>query len=262
MFEDMHFADPGLMDFVDHLLEWSRGVPIYVVTLARPDLLERRPSWGAGKRNFVSMSLEPLAEADMRELLAGLVPGLPDKAVATIIGRADGIPLYAVETVRMLVADGKVVEQDGVYVPQGDLASLAVPETLTALIAARLDRLDDIDRRIVYDAAVLGQSFSEDALATLAEVPVTDLDLRLAGLVRRELLRHELDPRSPERGQYAFVQALIREVAYNTLSKKDRKKLHLAAARYLEATRQRRDRRRPRVALPGRPRQCRRGRRG
>ena len=235
VFEDMHFADPGLLDFVDHLLEWSRGVPIYVVTLARPDLLERRPSWGAGKRNFFSMSLEPLPEPDMRALLAGLVPGLPDKAAATIVARADGIPLYAVETVRTLVADGRLVEQDGVYVPQGDLTSLAVPDTLTALIAARLDRLDEIDRRIVYDAAVLGQSFTEDALAALAAVPVADLDVRLAGLVRRELLRHELDPRSPERGQYAFVQALIREVAYNTLSKKDRKKLHLAAARYFEA---------------------------
>jgi class 3 adenylate cyclase len=235
VFEDMHFADPGLLDFVDHLLEWSRGVPIYVVTLARPDLLERRTSWGGGKRNFVSMSLEPLPELDMRALLAGLVPGLPDNAASTIVARADGIPLYAVETVRTLVADGRLVEQDGVYVPQGDLTSLAVPDTLTALIAARLDRLDEIDRRIVYDAAVLGQSFTEDALAALAAVPVADLDVRLAGLVRRELLRHELDPRSPERGQYAFVQALIREVAYNTLSKKDRKKLHLAAARYFEA---------------------------
>jgi class 3 adenylate cyclase/tetratricopeptide (TPR) repeat protein len=235
VFEDMHFADPGLLDFIDHLLEWSRGLPIYVVTLARPDLLERRQSWGAGKRNFFSMSLEPLSESDMRELLAGLVPGLPAKAVATIVTRADGIPLYAVETVRTLVTDGKLVEENGVYVPQGDLTTLAVPETLTALIAARLDRLDETDRRIVYDAAVLGQSFTEDALAALAEVPVADLDVRLTGLVRRELLHHELDPRSPERGQYGFVQALIREVAYNTLARKDRKKLHIAAARYFEA---------------------------
>jgi class 3 adenylate cyclase/tetratricopeptide (TPR) repeat protein len=235
VFEDMHFADQGLLDFIDHLLEWSRGVPIYVVTLARPELIEKRPSWGAGKRNFFSMYLEPLPEDEMRELLAGLAPGLPEKAVATIVKRADGIPLYAVETVRTLVADGKLVEQDGVYVPSGDLTDLAVPETLTALIAARLDRLDETDRRIVHDAAVLGQSFTEDALAALSEVPVVDLEERLAGLVRRELLRHELDPRSPERGQYAFVQALIREVAYNTLSKRDRRKLHLAAARYFES---------------------------
>ena len=236
VFEDMHFADPGLLDFIDHLLEWSRGVPIYVVTLARPDLLERRPSWGAGKRNFFSMSLEPLPASEMRQLLAGLAPGLPESAVSTIVARADGIPLYAVETVRTLVADGRLVEKDGVYVPKGDLTDLGVPETLTALIAARLDRLDEIDRRIVHDAAVLGQSFTVAALAALAAVPETSSSPRLAGLVRRELLRREMDdPRSPERGQYAFVQALIREVAYNTLSKRDRKKLHLAAARYFES---------------------------
>ena len=235
LFEDMHFADAGLLDFIDHLLDWSRALPIYVVTLARPELLEKRQDWGAGKRSFVSMYVEPLGEADMRELLAGLVPGLPESAVAAIVARADGIPLYAVETVRTLLANGRLIEQDGVYVPQGDLTSLAVPETLTALIAARLDALDETDRRIVHDAAVLGQSFAPGALAAILELPEAELEPRLAGLVRRELFGRQMDPRSPERGQYAFVQALIREVAYNTLSKKDRKKLHLAAARHFES---------------------------
>ena len=235
LFEDMHFADTGLLDFVDHLLDWSRGLPIYLVTLARPDLIERRPSWGAGKRNFVSLYLEPLSDEDMRELLAGLAPGLPERAVAAIVARADGIPLYAVETVRTLVADGRLVLRDGAYAPVGDLTNLAVPDTLTALIAARLDSLDETDRRIVHDAAVLGQSFTAESLAVLVGAPLKELEPRLTGLVRRELLRREMDPRSPERGQYEFVQALIREVAYNTLSKKDRKKLHLAAARYFEA---------------------------
>jgi class 3 adenylate cyclase/tetratricopeptide (TPR) repeat protein len=235
VFEDMHFADTGLLDFIDHLLDWSRGLPIYVVTLARPDLIERRPSWGAGKRNFHSIYLEPLPQEQMRELLAGLVPGLPDKAVRTIVARADGIPLYAVETVRSLVGEGRLVEEGGVYVPHGDLTELSVPETLTALIAARLDRLEETDRRIVHDAAVLGQSFSLGGLAAISEMPEDELEARLGGLVRRELLQREMDPRSPERGQYAFVQALNREVAYNTLSKKDRKKLHLAAARHFES---------------------------
>src|SRR3954452_6601456 len=235
LFEDMHFADAGLLDFIDHLLEWSRGLPIYVATLARPDLIERRPSWGAGKRNFVSLYLEPLAEAGMRELLAGLVPGLPESAASAIVARADGIPLYAVETVRTLVADGRLVEENGVYVPRGDLTTLTVPDTLTALIAARLDTLDETDRRVVHDAAVLGQSFSLEALAAVIGWAPEALESRMSGLARRELFRREMDPRSPERGHYAFVQALIREVAYNTLSKKDRKKLHLAAARYFEA---------------------------
>ena len=122
------------------------------------------------------------------------------------------------------------------YVPKGDLSKLAVPETLTALIASRLDTLDETDRRIVHDAAVLGQSFTRrGARRRSSTMPQEDLEPRLVALVRRELLRREMDPRSPERGQYEFVQALIREVAYNTLSKKDRKKLHLSAARYFES---------------------------
>ena len=155
--------------------------------------------------------------------------------MATIVARADGIPLYAVETVRTLLADGRLVERDGVYAPKGDLSNLAVPETLTALIAARLDTLDETDRRIVHDAAVLGQSFTISALAAVSGVSEDELAGRLGSLVRRELLKREMDARSPERGQYAFVQALIREVAYNTLAKKDRKRLHLAAARYFES---------------------------
>ncbi|MEX2546993.1 MAG: adenylate/guanylate cyclase domain-containing protein [Chloroflexota bacterium] len=234
VFEDLHFADPGLLDFIDHVLEWSRTSPITIVTLARPELLERRPNWGAGKRSFTSIYLEPLSDDQMRELLSGLVPGLPEKATAAIVARADGIPLYAVETVRMLLAQGQLQLVDGVYRPTADLSDIAVPETLTALIAARLDGLDAADHSLMADAAVLGQSFTKEALAALAGIDLGTVDKQLTGLVRRELLRQEVDARSPERGQYVFVQALIREVAYNTLSKKDRKTRHLAAARYLE----------------------------
>ena len=234
VFEDLHYADPGLLDFIDHVLEWSRSSPITIVTLARPELLDRRPNWGAGKRSFSSIYLEPLSEAQMRDLLSGLVPGLPAKAAAAIVARADGIPLYAVETVRMLLSQGRLELDEGVYRPTGDLDDIAVPETLTALIAARLDGLEANDRSLIADAAVLGQSFTQEALAALAGVESGALDARLSELVRRELLHQQQDPRSPELGQYAFVQALIREVAYNTLSKKDRKSRHLAAARYFE----------------------------
>jgi class 3 adenylate cyclase/tetratricopeptide (TPR) repeat protein len=234
VFEDFHYADAGLLDFVDHLLEWSRNVPIYVVTLARPELVDRRPNWGAGKRNFTSLYLEPLSESAMRELLAGLVPGLPAAAAKAIVARADGIPLYAVETVRMLVANGRLAVENGTYRPSGDLTSLAVPETLTALIASRLDGLDPAERTLLQCAAVLGQSFTLAGLAAVSGIDETDLEPHLRTLVRRELLTLEADPRSPERGQYAFVQALIREVAYGTLAKKDRKARHLAAARHFE----------------------------
>jgi len=235
LFEDFHFADTGLLDFVDHLLEWSKGVPILVMTLARPELLDKRADWGAGKRNFHSMVLEPLQEAEIRELITGLVPGLPESAARAVVQRADGIPLYAVETVRMLVASGRLRLESGGYVPVGDLASLAVPETLTALIASRLDALDVPERSVLHDAAVLGQSFSPAALSAVSGIDETELEPRLATLVRRELLTREGDSRSPEHGQYVFVQALIREVAYSTLARRDRKARHLAAARFFES---------------------------
>jgi class 3 adenylate cyclase/tetratricopeptide (TPR) repeat protein len=236
VFEDLQWADAGLLDFIDSVLEWSRSHPIYVVTLARPELIERRNDWGAGKRNFSSLFLEPLPEQAMRELLAGLVPGLPDAAAGAIVARADGVPLYAVETVRMLLADGKLeARPDGTYAPVGELTQLAVPESLTALIASRLDGLDAADRVLLQDAAVLGQAFSPAALGAVSGTDEVALEPRLHSLVRGELLSLEADPRSPERGQYSFVQALIREVAYNTLARKDRKARHLAAARYYES---------------------------
>ncbi len=235
VFEDLHWADSGTLDFIDHLLDWARNVPIFVVTLARPELLERRAAWGAAKRQFTSLFLEPLPESAMQELIIGLVPGLPDEARQAIVARADGVPLYAVETVRMLVADGRLVLRDGVYTPNGDLTQLAVPDSLTALIAARLDALDPADRALVLDASVLGQSFTPAALAAVSGTEQALLVPRLRALVRRELLVQEADPRSPELGQFAFVQSLIREVAYGTLARRDRKTRHLAAARWFES---------------------------
>jgi class 3 adenylate cyclase/tetratricopeptide (TPR) repeat protein len=235
VFEDHHHADAGLLDFVDHLLEWSRDVPMCVITLARPELLERRPDWATGKRNLTLLHLEPLPDEAVRELIRGLVPGLPDAAVGQIVARAEGVPLYAVETIRMLLADGRLVPEDGAYRPSSDLSQLAVPESLTALITSRLDGLDSVDRSIVSDAAVLGQSFSVEGLAAVSGHSEADLHPRLRTLVRLELFTLEADPRSPERGQHAFVQALIREVAYGTLSRRARKTRHLAAARYFES---------------------------
>jgi class 3 adenylate cyclase/tetratricopeptide (TPR) repeat protein len=234
VFEDLHWADDGLLAFLDHLAEWSRGAPILLVTLARPELLERRPDWGSGLRLFTSVPLEPLTPIAMRELLAGLVPGLPEPAVDAIVARADGIPLYAVETVRMLVAEHRLVPQDdGTFQPAGDLSELAVPATLRSLIAARLDALEPADRGLLQAASVLGQSFTASALQAVV-ADGSDLEPRLGSLVRRELLVRQRDPRSPELGQWAFVQALLREVAYGTLARADRRRLHLAAARHFE----------------------------
>src|SRR5205085_7655424 len=123
------------LDFIEYLLEWSRNSRMAVVTLARPELLERRPNWGAGRRNFTSIYLDPLAPKAMEDLLTGLVPGLPEEARTQILARAEGIPLYAVETVRMLLDRGALVQEGSVYRPTGPIEALDVPETLQALIA-------------------------------------------------------------------------------------------------------------------------------
>ena len=162
VFEDMEWADASLLDFIEYLVDWSKNHPLFVLVLARPDLAERRLTWGAGKRAFTSLYLEPLSSSDMEQLLAGLVPGLPDELRASIRERAEGVPLYAVETVRMLLDRGLLVSRGSAYEPAGEIGPLDVPETLHALIAARLDGLSADERRLVQDAAVLGKTFALD----------------------------------------------------------------------------------------------------
>ena len=235
VFEDMQWADAGLVGFIEHLLEWSRTRPILVVTLARPEFLEAHPTWGAGLRNFTSLYLEPLPEQTIVDLLETVVPGLPPAAARRIAGRAEGIPLYAVETLRMLLAQGVLArDEQGAFRLVGDLADVAVPDSLRGLIAARLDLLPPAGRSLTQDAAVLGQSFALEGLAAVTGQEPEVLEPEVRELVRRELLRIETDPRSPERGQYIWVQAVVREVAYGTLSKRDRRARHLAAARYFD----------------------------
>jgi class 3 adenylate cyclase/tetratricopeptide (TPR) repeat protein len=235
LFEDLQWADSGLLDFIDHVLEWSRGLPLLIVTLARPELFDRRPGWGAATRNLTSMALEPLKPAAMEALLDGFVPGLPPAARSAILARAEGVPLYAVETVRMLVAEGRLERSNGGYRPTGELGEVAVPDTLRSLIASRLDALTPKDRGLLQDASVLGTTFTVPGLEAVTGRPAAELEPELHALVRRELLELDVDPRSPERGQYGFVQALIREVAYSTLAKPERRTRHLAVARFFES---------------------------
>jgi class 3 adenylate cyclase/tetratricopeptide (TPR) repeat protein len=235
-FEDMQWADSSLLDFVEYLLEWSRDKPLFVVTMARPELLEKRSNWGAGHRNFTSLYLEPLSEPAMQELLVGLVPGLPPSLHTQILERAEGVPLYAVETVRMLLDRGLLVADGSAYKVVGEVETLEVPETLHALIAARLDGLSGEERRILGDAAVLGKTFTPQALAALSGHEEERMEELLTAMVRREVLGLQSDPRSPEQGQYTFLQDLLRHVAYETLPKRERREKHLAAAGHLEST--------------------------
>jgi predicted ATPase len=236
VFEDMQWADPSLLDFVEYLLEWSKNHALFVLALARPELTERHPTWGAGMRSSTTLYLEPLPPDAMGELLSGLVPGLPEELREEILDRAEGVPLYAVETVRMLLDRGVLVRQGSSYKPAGPIGALEVPETLHALIAARLDGLTPEERRIIQDAAVLGKTFRVSGLSVVSGVSEAELEPLLASLVKKEVLNLQADPVSPERGQYAFLQELVKRIAYDTLSKKDRKERHLAAARFIESS--------------------------
>jgi class 3 adenylate cyclase/tetratricopeptide (TPR) repeat protein len=233
LFEDLQWADEGLLDFIEYLLDWSRSHPLYVVTLARPELAERRSAWGAGRRDFTSLFLDALEPGEVEELLHGLAPGLPDELRARIVERAEGVPLYAVETVRMLLGRGLLkLSADG-YRPTGPIETLAIPETLQSLAAARLDALEPIERRLLGDAAVLGRTFIRSRLAVLSGMSEEELAPHLQALLRKEILTIQADPLSPERNQLSFVQDLLRRVSYDTLSVRERKTRHLAVAEHL-----------------------------
>ena len=233
VFEDLQWADSGLLEFIDHLVAWSADLPIFVLALGRPELLERRSSWSEPNDGLDLLRLGPLGDAAMDEMLDGLVPGLPEALRDRIRARAEGVPLYAMETVRMLLDRGVLAQDGSRYVVRGDIGDLEVPETLHALIAARLDGLAPGERALVQDAAVLGQSFTLAALAALAERPPAEVEAGLQALVGKQVLRLEDDPRSTDRGQFVFLQDILRSVAYDTLSRRDRKARHLAAARHL-----------------------------
>ena len=168
-FEDMQWADTSLLDFVEYLLEWSRDYPLYVITLARPELHERRPGWGAGQRNFTSLYLEPLSQQAMEELLEGLVPGPAGAVCATRSSRAPRAcrctrsrPCACCSTAGCSPRKGRCTA------PTGEIETLEVPETLHALIAARLDGVSPEERRLLQDGAVLGKTFTARALAALS----------------------------------------------------------------------------------------------
>ena len=236
--DDAHYADDGLLDFVEHLLSTAHTA-ILVLAIARPELMARRPGLGARRASVVR--LEALDEDAMARLIDGLVDDLPVGVRSALVERAAGVPLFAVETIRALIDRDLVIPQRGRYVlaePRNlDLEAIGAPMTLHALVAARLDALTPDERRTVTEASVLGTSFTREALLWMEEkaapVDETAFDSRLSSLTRKEILTVQQDRFSSERGQFRFVQAVVKQVAYSTQSKRDRKARHLAAAEYL-----------------------------
>jgi class 3 adenylate cyclase/tetratricopeptide (TPR) repeat protein len=235
VFEDMQWADPGLLAFIEQLLEWSAASPIFMVTLARPELAASCEGWPAGRRGATTLELEPLDDDAMCALLDGLVDGLPEQAAQRIVEQAQGVPLYAIETIRALADRGVLTEREGRLFLEGELGELEVPASLSSLLAARLDALEPAARGLVKAMSVFGAAFPRSAAAALADVPDDQLDAVLDGLVRRQVLVIRADPLSPDTGQYAFAQGLLRTVAYEMLSRRERKPRHRAAAEHLRS---------------------------
>jgi class 3 adenylate cyclase len=233
--EDLQWADSGMIDFLDHLLEWSGDHALFLLVLSRPEGTEHRQGV-ASRRSVTTLPLDPLSDELMSELLDGLVADLPHDARARIIERADGIPLYALETVRGLLDNGVLEKNDdGTLRLVGELGELETPPGLTALIASRLDALEPDERRLVKECSVLGTSFPRQAVQAVTETEPESLDKLLSSLVRKEVLTVRADKLSPERGQYAFTQSLIRSVSYDMLTRAERKVRHLRTAEHLRS---------------------------
>ncbi|MFN8185892.1 MAG: adenylate/guanylate cyclase domain-containing protein [Gaiellales bacterium] len=224
VFEDLHWADDDLLDFADYLVEWASGVPLLVVGTARPELLDRRPGWGGGKRNALTVSLSALTDEETARLVASLLDrSVLDAGVQSLLlARAGGNPLYAEEYVHMLRE-------------RGDVAELALPETLQGIIAARLDTLPAPDKTLLQDAAVIGKVFWVGALAEISDVPRWQVDERLHALERLEFVRRDRRSSVASETEFVFRHALVRDVAYSQIPRARRGQSHRRIAAWIES---------------------------
>ena len=226
--EDIHWADDALLDFLEYLAEWAVDTPILLVAAARPELLASRPTWGGGIRNATTISLNPLANDDAAVLLAALLDRvvLPAETQQVILERAGGNPLYVTEFVR-LAADSDLLDETG------KIVNLALPDSVQAIIAARLDLLSTEEKETLQAAAVMGKVFWSGAVAALR--PTAHLISILRELMRREMIRPIRDTSIYGQEEYTFVHALVRDVAYGQIARGDRAEMHQAAASWIEA---------------------------
>jgi class 3 adenylate cyclase/tetratricopeptide (TPR) repeat protein len=226
VFEDLHWADEGLLDFVDHLVDWAGGVPILVVCTARPELLSRRAGWGGGKPNALTLSLPPLDDDQTARLVAALLERsvLPAETQAALLQRAGGNPLYAEEFVRM-VTDRELLAGD---------EDLPLPESVQGIVAARLDALPEEEKALLQDAAVLGKVFWLGAAAEIGGVERGAAETALHRLERKEFVRRERRPSVAGESEYAFRHLLVRDVAYGQIPRARRAEKHRLAGEWIE----------------------------
>ena len=234
VFEDLHWADPGVLDFVDHLVDWASGVPLLVLCTARPELLERRPDWGGGKLNAITISLSPLSDAETGDLVGAVLGQEPPPAVEeALLAQAAGNPLYAEEYARMLVERGLLVRDNGSWrLAQRDLP---LPESVQGTIAARIDTLPADEKAVLQEAAVVGKVFWLGAVAAGASLEREEAERLLHQLERKEFVRRERRSSIADEAQLAFRHVLVRDVAYGQLPRPRRAEAHTRAAAWLES---------------------------
>ena len=221
VFEDLHWADDGLLDFLDDLVDWLRGVPLLVVGTARPELLERRPAWGGGKANATAISLQPLAEEDTARLIAALMQQplqLADEQ-RTLLERAGGNPLFAEQYVRMLSERGTTGE---------------LPESVRGVIAARIDALPGAEKELLQETSVHGKVFWLGGVASAAGVDPAEAERRLRALERKDFVARERRSTVAGDTQYSFQHVLLRDVAYGQIPRRARAEKHRGAAAWIE----------------------------
>ncbi len=219
VFEDLHWADEALLDFIDELVDWVTDVPLLVVATARPELLERRPDWGGGKLNATTLAVVPLSDEETARLISGLLdrPLLAADTQQALLERAGGNPLYAEQFSEL-------------FLEQGSTEELRLPETLQGIIAARLDGLAQAEKDLLRDAAVVGKVFWVGALGRGDGDAATTLHtLERKGFVRRQR-RTSVEGET----ELAFAHALVRDVAYGQISRPDRVEKHAEVARWIE----------------------------
>src|SRR5271166_342543 len=223
VWEDIHWADEGMLDLIEHLVQWVRA-PVLQICLAREELLARRTGWGGVRRDSTTMFLEPLGDGETRELITSLmhITAPSDGVVAAVAERAEGNPLFAEEMVRRLS------EEDGA-------SAAELPSTVKGLLAARLDALEPFQRRLLSHAAVVGRTFWEGALAAVAAEEGGDLQAALGGLRERDLLVAGEGSALAGEPELAFKHALIRDVAYEMLPKAVRAHKHFEVGGFIEA---------------------------
>jgi class 3 adenylate cyclase/tetratricopeptide (TPR) repeat protein len=242
IFDDIQWAEEPMLGMIEHLGEWSRAA-LFVLCLARPELRDRRPSWGGGLMNAAAVRLEPLSDDETRRLITALltIEDLPESVRATVVARAQGNPLYVEELLRMLIDANHIEQRGGRFVAATNIADVPVPATLQALLTARLDQLPPAVKHVLQRASVVGKVFYADALVALGP-PEGRLEEHLSFAARRELVLQR-DERGPGGGHaYQFKHILIRDMAYESLPKEERSRLHDAMGRWLEtAAGERRD---------------------